>query len=53
MQINVINNNNNNNNENLPNCGLYCPGWPQSKIESEKKDKYQDLAWELKKLWNM
>ena len=21
--------------------------------ESEKKDKYQDLAWELKKLWNM
>ena len=22
-------------------------------IESEKKDKYLDLAWELKKLWNM
>ena len=21
--------------------------------ESEKNDKYQDLAWELKKLWNM
>ena len=21
--------------------------------ENEKKDKYQDLAWELKKLWNM
>ena len=21
--------------------------------ESEKKDKYLDLAWELKKLWNM
>ena len=22
-------------------------------LESEKKDKYLDLAWELKKLWNM
>ena len=32
-----------------------CPGWPQSKIEkkSEKKDKYLNLAREMKKLWNM
>ena len=31
-----------------------CPGWPQSKTESEKKDKYSDFARELKKkLWNM
>ena len=22
-------------------------------IESEKKDKYQDIAWESKKIWNM
>ena len=36
--------------ENLPNCGLCYPGWPQSKIESEKKDKYLDLTRELKKL---
>ena len=52
----IINNNNNNNkkkkNENLQNGRLCCPGWPQSKIESEK-DKYLDLARELKKLWNM
>ena len=40
--------------ENLPNCRLCYPSWPQSKIEkSEKKDKYLDLARELKKLWNM
>ena len=39
---------------NLQNCGLCCPGWPHIKIEkSEKKDKYLDLARELKKLWNM
>ena len=40
--------------ENLQNCGFCCPGWPQKKTESEKKDKYLDLARELKKkLWNM
>ena len=38
--------------ENLQNCRLCCPGWPQSK-ESKKKDKYLDLASELKNLWNM
>ena len=37
----------------LQNCGLYCPDWPQNKIESEKEDKYLNLARELKKLWNM
>ena len=35
--------------ENLPNCGLWCPGWSQSKIERKRKDKYLDLARELKK----
>ena len=30
------------------NCGC-----PQSKKEIEKKDKYLDLAWELKSLWNI
>ena len=39
--------------ENLQNCQLCCPSWPQNKTESEKKDKYLDLARELKKLWNM
>ena len=40
--------------ENLQNCRLYCRGWPQNKTERMwKKDKYFDLAWELKKLWNM
>ena len=39
--------------ENLQNCGLCYPSWPQNKIESEKKDKYLDLARELKKLWDM
>ena len=40
--------------ENLQNYGLYNPGWPQSKMEEiEKKDKYLNLARELKKLWNM
>ena len=38
---------------NQQNCGLCCSGWSQSKIESEKEDKYLGLAWELKKLWNM
>ena len=40
--------------ENLHNCRLCCPGWPQNKTkECEKKDKYLDLARVLKKLWNM
>ena len=33
----------------MQNCGLYCPGGPQSKKECEKRDKYRDLARELKK----
>ena len=37
--------------ENLPNCRVCCPGWHRVKLkESTKKDKYQDLASELKKL---
>ena len=40
--------------ENQQNCGLCCPGWPQNKLkECEKRDKYLDLARELKKLWNI
>ena len=40
--------------ENLKNCWLCCPGRPQIKLkEWEKRDKYLDLARELKKLWNM
>ena len=42
--------------ENLQNCGFGSFGWSQIKIEkkkSEKKDKYLDVAWELKKLWIM
>ena len=40
--------------ENLQNCQLCCPGRPQKKLkECEKKDKYLNLARELKKLWNM
>ena len=40
--------------ENLQNCQLCCTSWPQNKTEkSEKKDKYLDLARELRKLWNM
>ena len=40
--------------KNLSICGLCYPDWPQSKIErKQKKDKYLDLARELKKLWNM
>ena len=39
---------------NLQNCRLFCSGWPQNKTEEyEKKDKYLDLARELKKLRNM
>ena len=40
--------------ENMQNCGLCCP--PDHRIrlkESEKKDKYLDIARESKKLWNM
>ena len=34
----------------LSNSGICCPGRSQSKIkERKKKDKYLDLAWELKK----
>ena len=43
----------NNKKKNLQNCGLYRSGSPQNKTESEKTDKYLDLARELKKLWNM
>ena len=40
--------------ENVKNCRLCCPDWPQNKTEKcEKKDKYLDLVKELKKLWNM
>ena len=40
--------------ENLQNSRLCCPGWPQNKTQRlEKRDKYLDLARELKKLWNM
>ena len=39
---------------NFQNCQLFCPGghWINLK-ESEKKDKYLDLARGLKKRWNM
>ena len=34
----------------MPNCGLCCPADLRVKLkESEKKNKYLDLAWELKK----
>ena len=40
--------------ENLRDCGLCCPSRQQKKLkESEKKNKYLDLAKELEKLWNM
>ena len=42
----------NNKKENFQNCRLCCPGWPQNKTE-RKRDKYLDLARELKKVWNM
>ena len=34
--------------ENLLKSGLCRSGWQQGKTESEKRDKYQDLARELK-----
>ena len=38
----------------MPNCGLCYPSDHRVKLkECEKKDKYLDLARELKKLWNM
>ena len=41
---------NNRKTENSQNCGLCCTGWPQNKTEnSEKKDKYLDVAREFKK----
>ena len=40
--------------ENLENCRLCCPANHRIKLkECEKKDKYLDLAKELKKMWNM
>ena len=40
--------------ENLQNSRLFCPGWPQSKTERMwKEGPGPDLAWELKKLWNV
>ena len=43
----------NNKKENLQNSRLCCPGGPQNKSEGKcKKDKYLDLARELKNLWN-
>ena len=35
--------------ENVQNCQLCWTGWPQNITESEKKDKYLDLAKQLKK----
>ena len=40
--------------ENLQNCRLCVPGDHRINLKKcEKKDKYRDLARELKKLWNM
>ena len=40
--------------ENLQNCGIFCTADHRVILkESEKRDKYLDLAMELKKLWNM
>ena len=40
--------------ENFQNCRLCCSADHRIKLkECEKKDKYLDLARELKKLWNM
>ena len=40
--------------KNLQNCRFCCPADLRIKLkESEKKDKYLDLARELKDLWNM
>ena len=50
----IIINNKKKKKENLQNCQLCCPSRPQNKTEKcEKRDKYLDLARELKKLWNM
>ena len=38
--------------ENLPNCGIYLLGRPKSKTVSENRDKYLDLARELKTFEN-
>ena len=47
-------NNNQQKKENLQNCGFCCAAGHRIKLkECEKKDKYQDLARELKKLCNM
>ena len=47
-------NNNQQKEENLQNCRLCCPADHRIKLkECENKDKYHDLARELKKLWNM
>ena len=35
--------------ENLPNSRLYCPGRPQSENKEKQRNKYLDLARELKK----
>ena len=53
LDILIINQKKKKKRENLK-IGLWCPGWPLSKIERKwKKDKYLDLARELMKLWNM
>ena len=51
----IINNNNNNNNkQNLQNVDFAVPADHRIKLkECNKKDKYLDVARELKKLWNM
>ena len=39
---------------NLPKSGPCRPGWPLDKSEeSEKRDKFQDFARQVKKLWDM
>ena len=39
--------------ENLPKIELYRPGRPQNENKrKQKRDKYQDLAREIKKTWN-
>ena len=45
---------NNSHQKNFQNCRFWCPGRPQCKTETtEKKDMYQNLARDLKKLWNI
>ena len=34
-----VNNNNQQKGDNLPNCGLCCPGGQQSKIEGKRKER--------------